>query len=137
MRFLLGVGASKIPGECEFISLFPNPVVIVICPHTDTGVKVEVLDTPASSLPEVCLTLPTGEMVDFLGQVGHLSLPAPMYGETIELPREIAQDEAASVYATILSWSTRKVDGVPDCLSLTAINIGDHARPPQVKSLFA
>ena len=66
LRFLLVVGSARIPGESCFITL-----------QSETRALVELTDNPTSALPEVCLVLPSGEVVDY-----------PMYGDIIPLPAE-------------------------------------------------
>lgn len=52
LRFLLAMGSARIPGESQFI-----------CLSTDSSVLVDVMDTPGSALPELCFTLPSGEIL--------------------------------------------------------------------------
>ena len=79
LRFLLTVGSGRVPGGSQFLSLYAdNPVVA------------DVLDVPGSALPEFCLVLPTGEVLDFL-----------MYDESIRFPNEVPHDEGAGIYATL------------------------------------
>jgi hypothetical protein len=63
-----------------------------------------VLDTLGSALPELCLTLPSGEVVDFLmygrGAAGRPP-PPPCSDNNIPLPREVPHDEWAGIYATV------------------------------------
>lgn len=79
MRFLLVLGSARIPGESQFITL-----------STDSSVLVDTLDTPGSSVPEICLTLPSGEILDF-----------QMYDGAADLPNEVPHDEWAGIYATV------------------------------------
>lgn len=80
LRFFLTLGSARIPGESQFISLY-----------TDTSVLVDVTDNPCAALPELCFTLPSGEILDFL-----------MFDEiNSPIPAEVAHDEWAGIYATV------------------------------------
>ena len=77
--FQLAIPDARIPGESKYIGLFAsNPV------------PVEVNDNVGASLPEFCLVLPTGEVVDFV-----------QYDDNIPLPAEVPQDEYACISALL------------------------------------
>ena len=75
--FLLAVPSSRIPGKSEYISLGGS-----------NSVPVLVSDTVGSALPEFCLVLPTGEVLEFA-----------QYGDNIPLPSVVPQDEWAAINA--------------------------------------
>ena len=79
LRFVLNLGSARIPGESQFITL-----------SSDTAVQALVTDALGSALPEVCLVLPTGEVLDFV-----------MYDPATPLPMEVAHDEYADVRVTV------------------------------------
>ena len=79
VRFLLGLGSARVPGECQFITL-----------STDASVIVEIEDVIGSALPELCFLLPSGNLLDFAE-----------YDDNIPLPDECPSDEWAGVHATV------------------------------------
>lgn len=89
LRFQLTIPSAKIPGESRFIGQGSlrasggNPVVG--CASSNT-VTVEVVDAVGAGLPEFCLVLPSGEVLDFV-----------QYGDAIVLPREVIHDEYAGI----------------------------------------
>ena len=85
---------AETPGDSQFITL-----------ATDMVAPVVVTDTPESALfkrrhvyaihvglhpPEICLTLPSGEVVDF-----------QMYDGAENLPNEVPHDEWAGIHAIV------------------------------------
>ena len=75
--FLLTLSGARVPGEAQYLSL-----------SSSNTVQVWVTDTIGSALPEFCLVLPTGEVVDF-----------EQYDDNIPLPREVPQDGWACINA--------------------------------------
>ena len=77
--FLLTVPGGRIPGESRYVAL-----------GSSNSVPVNVSDTIGSALPEICLVLPSGEVLDFVQYDGNIVLPAV-----------VPQDEWASISALL------------------------------------
>ena len=77
--FQLTIPSSRIPGESRYIGLVSSNVV-----------QVYVTDSVGSALPEFCLVLPSGEILDIA-----------QYDDNIRLPDEVPQDDWASVNAML------------------------------------
>ena len=76
--FQLTVPNARIPGESQYIGLSASNVVSVL-----------VNDVVHMALPEFCLVLPSGEVLDL-----------EQYGGNIPLPAEVSQDESACITAS-------------------------------------
>ena len=77
--FQLTIPTARIPGETQYIGLSASNAVPVL-----------VTDSIGSALPEFCLVLPSGEVLDIA-----------QYDDNIRLPDEVPQDEWASVNAML------------------------------------
>jgi hypothetical protein len=73
--FQLTIPSARIPGDSQYIGLSASNMVPVV-----------VTDSVGSALPEFCLVLPSGEVLDIA-----------QYGDNIHTPDEVQQDEWASV----------------------------------------
>ena len=79
MIFQLTIPSARIPGESRFIGL-----------ASSNTVQVSVIDTVGSALPEFCLTLPSGEVLDLV-----------QYDPIVSLPDEVPHDECAAIIAML------------------------------------
>ena len=77
--FQLTNPSARIPGESQYIGLSASNVVPVV-----------VTDSVGSALPEFCLVLPSGELLDIA-----------QYDDNIPLPDEVQQDDWSSVSAML------------------------------------
>ena len=77
--FQLTIPSARIPGESQYIGLSASNVVPVV-----------VTDSVGSALPEFCLVLPSGELLDIA-----------QYDDNIPLPDEVQQDDWSSVSAML------------------------------------
>ena len=77
--FQLTIPSARIPADTQYIGLASSNVV-----------QVTVTDTIGSALPEFCLVIPSGEMLDFI-----------QYNANIPLPDEVAQDDWSGISAML------------------------------------
>ena len=77
--FQLTVPSARIPGEAHYIGL-----------ASSNAVQVNVTDTIGSALPEFCLVLPSGEILDFI-----------QYDGNIVLPNEVPHDDWSGINAML------------------------------------
>lgn len=79
IRFMCTIPSGKIPGESRFLALFAT-----------SPVAVDVRDAAGSALPEFCVVLPNGRVVDFA-----------QYDDNIPLPAEVLADDNACINALL------------------------------------
>ena len=75
MRFMLSVPNARIPCDCPFVNL-----------PSSGSVRVHILGSIFTSLPEICMVLPNGEMLDLV-----------MYEDNCLFPVEVDHDENSGI----------------------------------------
>jgi hypothetical protein len=88
-HFQLPVSSARISGEARFISLAGNQTIRAVA-----------VDVVTASLPEFCLLLPSGQVLDLA-----------QYDDNAPLPAEVPPDETAGVTASLLVEIGEAADG--------------------------